>query len=585
MFACSYSIAGLNVLSGNPADHLVHRHTHRVVRGSLLVCGRPDGRLSALSTAEASVCLSVNQASSIQSWGGTCESITIGHNPVKLPLTKKGIFLKRKRPLFLCERMLVENDSKEQGELNDSGTLGSSFSAVLPAFRFFRSTWRAVFRSCRRGSGEVEDQSFRFLDASKRGSESFRPQLMRRRSAATLIGAYTTMEDTTTREYVEHHQQRRNNNGGVGGGSKNNNDDFDAVTVDTILAEVVEEKRSSDEARNLFDLVDRDGDGLVSLQEFLRMTRILLGRQRGQSSKLSDLLREFQGGMDTIQEDSDDYEQDTGPYEELFSLADVKNTGLLDYRQFLELWKVLEVDQPLPSVVPTTHRNAAGAIEIASTRERYFGEKLRRYNSTKPTSFLSETSSSTNRDDKDNPSPSMSTMDFWLAKKQHFAHELYETRIASLQRFVAMTVMFHQMGARVEAFFPTISCGLWGYRTDRTHSGLRIATTASPISGSDVQHRIRRLLLAKKVKSAVATIESFCHEHVLDNRQAAGSDMTRQDRLRQRHEWQLRQRSSKAIGVTTSTSSTDSIGPNKMWTDKDDIVNTTSIAGVSEKLE
>lgn len=74
LFACSYSIAGLNVLSGNPADHLVHRHTHRVVRGSLLVCGRPDGRLSALTSAEAMVCLSVSQASSIQSIGGTCES-------------------------------------------------------------------------------------------------------------------------------------------------------------------------------------------------------------------------------------------------------------------------------------------------------------------------------------------------------------------------------------------------------------------------------------------------------------------------------------------------------------------------------
>lgn len=37
LFACSYSIAGCNVLSGNPADHLVHRMTHRVVRGSLLV--------------------------------------------------------------------------------------------------------------------------------------------------------------------------------------------------------------------------------------------------------------------------------------------------------------------------------------------------------------------------------------------------------------------------------------------------------------------------------------------------------------------------------------------------------------------
>ena len=59
IFACSYSIAGLNVLSGNPADHLVHRHTHRVVRGTLLICGRPDGRLSALTSLESAVCLSV----------------------------------------------------------------------------------------------------------------------------------------------------------------------------------------------------------------------------------------------------------------------------------------------------------------------------------------------------------------------------------------------------------------------------------------------------------------------------------------------------------------------------------------------
>ena len=35
IFACSYSIAGINIHFGNPVDHFVHRHTHRVVRGSL----------------------------------------------------------------------------------------------------------------------------------------------------------------------------------------------------------------------------------------------------------------------------------------------------------------------------------------------------------------------------------------------------------------------------------------------------------------------------------------------------------------------------------------------------------------------
>jgi len=116
IFACSYSIAGLNVLSGNPADHLVHRHTHRVVRGSLLVCGRPDGRLTALTTLEASTCLAVNQASSIQSIGGTCESITIGHNKSKLPLSAKAIFLDAFRPQFLCEKLLDETDGVGQGQ-------------------------------------------------------------------------------------------------------------------------------------------------------------------------------------------------------------------------------------------------------------------------------------------------------------------------------------------------------------------------------------------------------------------------------------------------------------------------------------
>ena len=113
IFACSYSIAGLNVLSGNPADHLVHRHTHRVVRGSLFVCGRPDGRLTALTTLEASTCLAVNQASSIQSLGGTCETITIGHNAANLPLSFKGICLEDYRPKFLCEKMLEDQERKD----------------------------------------------------------------------------------------------------------------------------------------------------------------------------------------------------------------------------------------------------------------------------------------------------------------------------------------------------------------------------------------------------------------------------------------------------------------------------------------
>ena len=39
---------------------------------------------------------------------------------------------------------------------------------------------------------------------------------------------------------------------------------------------------------------------------------------------------------------------------------------------------------------------------------------------------------------------------------------MYETRFASLQRFVSMCVMFHEMGKRVADFWPAVSLGALG---------------------------------------------------------------------------------------------------------------------------
>jgi hypothetical protein len=166
------------VLSGNPADHLVHRHTHRVVRGSLLICGRPDGRLPALTSLEASTCLSVNQASSIQSIGGTCESITIGHNKSKLPLSHKAIYLKSHRPLFLSEKVLDDldahddlvrqrNESKRVKRTSATETLRRAASAIMDTAR-----------------------SVEFLDLSLSRSRKAKVT----RSSASLLGAYVNLE-------------------------------------------------------------------------------------------------------------------------------------------------------------------------------------------------------------------------------------------------------------------------------------------------------------------------------------------------------------------------------------------------------
>lgn len=93
--------------------------------------------------------------------------------------------------------------------------------------------------------------------------------------------------------------------------------------------------------------------------------------------------------------------------------------------------------------------------------------------------------------------------------------ELYEGRIASLQRFVAMTVMFHEMGKRVENFFSKYTFGRLGYRYDRTHSIMRIATTASPVSGADVRERTHLLRLSTKIKRSLEVVSFAWHRYRL----------------------------------------------------------------------
>jgi hypothetical protein len=122
-----------------------------------------------------------------------------------------------------------------------------------------------------------------------------------------------------------------------------------------------------------------------------------------------------------------------------------------------------------------------GLTKIEPSREVYFGEDLMKSTSSKVDQFS-------------------------LCKTQNLCMELYEGRIASLERFVAMTVMFHELGTRVQQFFPAVSLGYLRYRTDRTQSMCRIATTASPVSGADVRERMDSMKLTKVIIQSVRTI-------------------------------------------------------------------------------
>eukprot|EP00316_Scyphosphaera_apsteinii_P022917 CAMPEP_0119334028 /NCGR_PEP_ID=MMETSP1333-20130426/86522_1 /TAXON_ID=418940 /ORGANISM="Scyphosphaera apsteinii, Strain RCC1455" /LENGTH=1168 /DNA_ID=CAMNT_0007344241 /DNA_START=113 /DNA_END=3619 /DNA_ORIENTATION=+ len=293
LFALSYSIATVSVSSGNPLDHLVHRHTHRVVRGALLAVGRPDGRANALTSSENTVCLSVNQASSIQNMGVTLESITLGHNPFKLGLSANAIFLPDTRKQWFSEFVLSGKGSMTRGA-----------------------------------------------------------------SAAWTMGALSHKE------------------------MKNKATSFDqGVTGEALPAELLRDNPQA------------------SLATFKAIA-----------------------------------------YEHVFE------------QRHLGQWMA-------------TH------------------EEMHNFSAAQ-----------------------------WM-ERQGSLQELYEGRMASLERFVGFLVLFHAMGKKVQDWWPAASLGLLGYDMSRTHSIMRIATTASPVSGSDVRHKILEIASEAKREHAEKLVLSMMKQY------------------------------------------------------------------------
>ena len=423
IFAVSYSISGLNVLSGNPSDHLVHRHTHRVVRGTLLVCGRPDGRLPALTSLEASTCLSVNQASSIQSLNATCcESITIGHNRSKLPLSHKAIYLKSHRPMFLSEKILDNIDHQEDLVRQRKEKLKEEKERQQKRISLSR-TASYIMETIRFRGG---DGSSSFLELSLSRSR----QAKSTRSSASLLGAYVNLERDARKK-------------------RSQSKDVDqAARVSNVISSMIKDRQGVENTRRVYNEIDIDGDGVVSLQEFVNA---------------------YQKIDNNISKDH---------LTRLFYEADTDDNGTLSFDEFLSV-------SQLPNLLAelgTKNRDSRGLVQLQASKEKYFGEEIRNHSQ-----------------------PGVNSMA--MSQSQHFAMELYESRIASLQRFVSMTVMFHQIGARVQQFFARISFGLLAYRMDRTHSIMRIATTASPVSGADVRERMEELRLILKIERSVQLIQ------------------------------------------------------------------------------
>lgn len=85
LFSMSFGHASIEVHGANPRDHMLHRFGHRVVRGTLLLLGVPDGRLEAFSAAENNVLMTAKQGKGVRNQGVGAEVVTIAHRPINNP--------------------------------------------------------------------------------------------------------------------------------------------------------------------------------------------------------------------------------------------------------------------------------------------------------------------------------------------------------------------------------------------------------------------------------------------------------------------------------------------------------------------
>lgn len=223
------------------------------------------------------------------------------------------------------------------------------------------------------------------------------------------------------------------------------------INLHSVLEDILADLKWSYDIRRLFDALDTKKDGRLYPEEWLH-------GMKARSDKTEEELMA------------------------IFHILDNDDSGYLTFDEFTEIMEMNEIEIFLATKV--IHRDERGLIQVLPSCEEYFGK-----------SQVTEVGKTAN---------ARKNAEIETARNQTFVQELYESRIASLQRFVAMTVMFHQMGWRVERFFSKNSFGLLGYRMDRTHSIMRIATTASPVSGADVWSCAQTLFYKSKIYSSVA---------------------------------------------------------------------------------
>jgi hypothetical protein len=137
LFSLSYGIASIEVHGSNPQDRMLHDFGHRIVRGTLIFLGVPDGRRGQMQKQEESaVIMTGKQANGIRNFGAGSEIVAIGHNST---IREQGFYetmilwsdrdsLRQKNNAPIEEQEIVE-------KLRESRF--SSFERLLAGYVFF----------------------------------------------------------------------------------------------------------------------------------------------------------------------------------------------------------------------------------------------------------------------------------------------------------------------------------------------------------------------------------------------------------------------------------------------------------------
>ncbi|MEM8676744.1 MAG: hypothetical protein AAGF83_23270 [Cyanobacteria bacterium P01_G01_bin.67] len=137
LFSLSYGIASIEVHSANPQNHLLHAYGHRVVRGTLIWLGIPDGRRSKQQqAAENAVIMTGKQANGIKNFNIGAEIIAVGHNPkIANQGFSKSLLLDSNNDQIYFRNDAVAEQQEQIEQLRES--CFGSFERLIASYVFF----------------------------------------------------------------------------------------------------------------------------------------------------------------------------------------------------------------------------------------------------------------------------------------------------------------------------------------------------------------------------------------------------------------------------------------------------------------